>query len=110
MQQRRSGTVLYPLIQQMNVYLSEIQANIMPHVALRSRPLHLHVVKPGNPSSMEPSQRRNGKHAEHCYDNQRCLSSTRTQKQSMAFQQAYDSREKPVTKALLHPPDDRSDA
>ena len=26
---------------------------------LRSRPLHLHVVKPGNPSSMEPSQRRN---------------------------------------------------
>ena len=39
--------------------------------------LHLHVVKPGNPSSMEPSQRRNGKHAEHhCYDNQRCLSST----------------------------------
>ena len=31
-------------------------------------------------------------------------------KQSMAFQQAYDSREKPVTKALPHPPDDRSDA
>ncbi|KAN0069620.1 hypothetical protein V8E54_011926 [Elaphomyces granulatus] len=26
----------------------------------------------------------------------------------MAFQQAYNSREKPVTKALLHPPDDRS--
>ena len=31
-------------------------------------------------------------------------------KQSMASQLAYDSREKPVTKALLHPPDDRSDA
>jgi len=31
-------------------------------------------------------------------------------KQSMAFQQVYDSREKPVTKALPHPPDDRSDA
>jgi hypothetical protein len=47
------------------------------HVGLRSRPLHLHVVKPGNPSSMEPSQRRNDNHAEHyCYDNQRCLSST----------------------------------
>ena len=43
---------------------------------LRSRPLHLHVVKPGNPSSMEPSQRRNnGKYANHCYDNQRCHSS-----------------------------------
>ncbi|KAN0068792.1 hypothetical protein V8E54_012961 [Elaphomyces granulatus] len=40
---------------------------------LRSRPLHLHVVKPGNLSSIEPSQRRNGKHAEHCYDNHRCL-------------------------------------
>jgi hypothetical protein len=49
----------------------------VPSLGLRSRPLHLHVVKPGNPSSMEPSQRRNGKHAEHhCYDNQRCLSST----------------------------------
>ncbi|KAN0075027.1 hypothetical protein V8E54_007638 [Elaphomyces granulatus] len=28
----------------------------------------------------------------------------------MVSQLAYDSREKPVTKALLHPPDDRSDA
>jgi hypothetical protein len=27
----------------------------------------LHVVKPGNPSSIESSQRHNGKHAEHCY-------------------------------------------
>jgi hypothetical protein len=32
-------------------------------------------------------------------------------KQSMALQlQAYNSREKPVTKALLHPPDGHSDA
>ena len=31
-------------------------------------------------------------------------------KQSMAFQSAYDSREKPVAKALLHPPDACSDA
>jgi len=46
-------------------------------MGLRSRPLHLHVVKPGNPSLMEPSQGRNDNHAEHyCYDNQRCLSST----------------------------------
>jgi hypothetical protein len=29
------------------------------------------VVKPGNPSSLEPSQRRNAKYADHCYDNQR---------------------------------------
>jgi hypothetical protein len=43
----------------------------------------------------------------HCYGNQRWLSSTISE---LASQLAYDSCEKPVTKALLYPPDDRSDA
>ena len=65
---------------------------------LRSRPLHLHVVKP------EPSRRRNGKH---CYSNQRWLSSAISE---LASQLAYDSCGKLVAKAPLYPPDDRSDA
>ncbi|KAN0077417.1 hypothetical protein V8E54_005721 [Elaphomyces granulatus] len=66
------------------------------------------VVKTGNPSSMEPSQMANVPITAATIING-VLPPLSEFKQSMASQSAYDSREKPVTKALLHPPDARSD-